>query len=274
MRVLQVDAFTSKPFRGNPAAVVLPDAPLDDDTMQAIAREMNLSETAFVVAGGEPDGGAAPDADAWRLRWFTPTTEIDLCGHATLATAHALWEEGRLDPASPARFDTRSGRLTCQREPDGAIAMDLPADPPSQATLPEVVRSQLPPVSWTGRSRAWYVARLDRADLLRSWQPDLGAIASLNSIGLVITAAGDRPGLDIVSRAFLPQLGIPEDPVTGAAHAAVGPLWAAWLELDEVRCEQASARGGELRVRVHPERVDVIGPAVTVLAGELHLDAG
>lgn len=259
LRFTQVDAFTREPFRGNPAAVFVLDAPLADEQMQLIAREMNLSETAFVVRG---------DAGVFDLRWFTPVVEMDLCGHATLAAAHALWEDGVLDAGAEARFDTRSGRLTCRPDDDGAIAMDFPVDAPSMASLPPAVAAVLPDASWTGRGRAFHVARLEAPGLVRSWTPDLDAIASLDSTGLIITAAGNGD-VDAVSRVFLPQLGIPEDPVTGAAHCTLGPLWAAWLDRDEVRCEQASVRGGELVVRVRDDRVDLVGHAVTVIEGTL-----
>lgn len=244
MELVVVDAFTDQPFHGNPAAVTVLDAFPEDHSMQAIAREMNVSETSFVV--GRSDG----DFD---LRWFTPSTEVELCGHATLAAAHAL--------GGAARFHTRSGLLTCTPE-DGWIAMDLPSDPPAESDVPSALR--LPGLQWYGTSRWDGLAQLSDADLVRGLEPDLGAIATLSGRGLIVTAAGDRPGVDCVSRFFAPQSGIPEDPVTGSAHCVLAEFWGARLGIDSLVGEQASARGGVVRMHRTGDRVTVSGQAVTV----------
>ncbi len=266
MRFTQVDAFTDTPFAGNPAAVFVLDEPLPEPRMQLIAREMNLSETAFVV----PNDTRVDGCPCFDLRWFTPTHEIDLCGHATLATAHVLWDLHRLDRDVPARFDTKSGRLVCTSdEGDPDIVMDFPANPPEDAPLPEALTDAFPALAWFGRAKGWYLARVADAQMVRDLTPDMEAVASLDEHGLIVTAPGDRDGVDVVSRVFVPQMGIPEDPVTGSAHCVIGPVWAEWLGVDEVSCHQASARGGDLTVRMQGERVELVGRAVTVLTGEL-----
>lgn len=265
MRFTQVDAFTSDAFAGNPAAVFVLPAPLADERMQLIAREMNLSETAFVSATGERED----DTPVFDLRWFTPTKEIDLCGHATLATAHVLWAEEHLDRDLPALFDTRSGRLACRTGDDGAVAMDFPANPPFDCPLPAPLEDVFPALAWFGRADGWYLARLADAQMIRDLAPDLASIMALDERGLIVTAPGDRDGVDAVSRVFVPQMGIPEDPVTGAAHCVIGPAWGGWLGVAEVRCHQASERGGDMVVRLRGERVELVGDAVTVLEGTL-----
>lgn len=266
MRFTQVDAFTSTPFAGNPAAVFVLDEPLSEERMQLIAREMNLSETAYCVRT-ERTAGGVPVFD---LRWFTPTHEIDLCGHATLATAHVLWEEHHLDRDVAASFDTASGRLVCTSdEGSPSIGMDFPANPPEDAPLPEPLKEAFPALAWFGRGRGWYLARLADAQMVRDLVPDMDAVNALGDHGLIVTAPGDAAGTDAVSRVFVPHMGIPEDPVTGSAHCVIGPAWADWLGVDEVRCEQASARGGEMTVQVRGDRVGLVGEAVTVLTGDL-----
>ncbi|MGH2717007.1 MAG: PhzF family phenazine biosynthesis protein [Actinomycetota bacterium] len=243
-----VDAFTDRPFTGNPAAVGVLDSFPDEARMQAIAREMNLSETAFVVAreGGDHD-----------LRWFTPSTEVDLCGHATLAAAHVLG--GSL--GGSARFHTRSGVLDCTQQ-DGWIWMDFPADPPEPGPPPGIDFGA--EVRWAGRGRFDHLVELASASNVRSYRPDLGAIAAIGMRGLILTAAGDRPGIDCVSRMFGPNVGIPEDPVTGSAHCTLAHHWGQRLGLDELTGEQASARGGIVRMRRSGDRVVLGGKAVTV----------
>ena len=240
-----VDAFTDEPFAGNPAAVALVDAFPTDERMQAIAREMNLSETAFVV----PRNDSEHD-----LRWFTPLVEVDLCGHATLASAHVL--------GGTAAFHTRSGRLACTVSDDGWIDMALPSDPPAAAEPPPLVSSA--EWRWYGRGRADVVIELATAAQVRSYEPDLAALAALGSRAVVITAAGDRDGIDCVSRVFGPNVGIPEDPVTGSAHAALAAFWSQRVGRDQLVGEQASSRGGIVRMRVADDHVVVSGKAVTV----------
>ena len=245
LELVTVDAFTDVPFAGNPAAVALVDAFPDAAVMQAVAREMNLSETAFVVA--REDG----DHD---LRWLTPTTEVELCGHATLASAHVL--------GGTARFHTASGLLRCTTTSDGWIEMDFPADPPLAAQPPATL--SLPGVVWYGTGRWDAVAVLEDAAAVRGLVPDLNGIASVGTRLVVVTAAGDRPGIDCVSRAFAPNAGVAEDPVTGSAHCTLAGYWGDRLGRDELVGEQASARGGIVRMRRAGDRVVIAGQAVTV----------
>jgi predicted PhzF superfamily epimerase YddE/YHI9 len=240
-----VDAFTDRPFSGNPAAVALVEEFPDDEQMQIIAAEMNLSETAFAVERAE---------GAYDLRWFSPAVEVDLCGHATLATTHLL---GR-----PARFKTKSGELVCSITNDGLIEMDFPADPPEEAPLP--AGTGLAAVEWYGRGRFDGLAQLSSAAAVRSMVPDLAAIERLGGRALIVTATGDRPGIDCVSRVFAPATGISEDPVTGSAHCTLASFWGKRLGLDTLTGEQASARGGIVSMRRAGERVVLGGRAVTV----------
>jgi predicted PhzF superfamily epimerase YddE/YHI9 len=240
-----VDSFTDRPFAGNPAAVALVDHFPDDTEMQLIAREMNLSETAF--AAFRADG-------SYDLRWFTPTVEVDLCGHATLATAHVLGGAGR--------FVTRSGLLTCTTGEDEWIQMDFPADPPAACDLPTTLG--IGGVKWCGRGRSDLLVELADADAVRSLEPDLAAIAALACRLVIVTAAGDQVGIDCVSRVFAPAAGIPEDPVTGSAHCTLAPFWAQRLGRPSLVGEQASARGGIVRMKVEGDRVILGGRAVTV----------
>jgi predicted PhzF superfamily epimerase YddE/YHI9 len=240
-----VDAFTDTPFTGNPAAVAIVDAFPDVDLMQAVALEMNLSETAFVVA--REDG----DHD---LRWFTPTMEVDLCGHATLAAAHVLG--GR------ARFHTRSGLLSCVPSNDGWIEMDFPSDRPTRVEPPTTL--DLPGMVWYGVGRSDALAELRDAALVRDLDPDLAGVASTGTRLVIVTASGDRPGIDCVSRAFAPNAGIPEDPVTGSAHCTLAGYWGERLDRDNLVGEQASSRGGMVRMRREGDRVVLAGQAVTM----------
>jgi predicted PhzF superfamily epimerase YddE/YHI9 len=240
-----VDSFTERPFGGNPAAVAVVDRFPDEGEMQMIAREMNLSETAFAVAR---------DDGSYDLRWFTPTVEVDLCGHATLAAAHVLGGAGR--------FVTRSGLLTCSMGDDGWIQMDFPSDPPIATDRPTTLH--LDGIRWCGRGRNDLLIELADAAAVRALQPDLGAIADLGVRCVVVTAAGDKDGIDCVSRVFAPSAGIPEDPVTGSAHCTLAPFWADRLGRDVLVGEQASARGGIVRMRMAGDRVILGGRAVTV----------
>jgi predicted PhzF superfamily epimerase YddE/YHI9 len=245
LELTTVDAFTSVPFAGNPAAVAVLGRFPDDSLMQNVAREMNLSETSFVVPRG--DGG-------FELRWFTPAVEVELCGHATLAAAHVL--------GGSARFHTRSGLLTCERSDDGWIEMDLPGDVPVAADVPPGLG--LGDVAWYGKGRWDAISVLADAEAVRTLVPDLAAMASLGTRSVIVTAPGDRPGVDCVSRVFGPNVGIDEDPVTGSAHCTVAAYWGDRLDVSELVGEQASPRGGMIRMRRQGDRVVVAGQAVTV----------
>ena len=260
--ILQVDAFTDAPFHGNPAAVCFLDGARDDAWMQSVAQEMNLAETAFLRA--RPDGPGEFD-----LRWFTPTVEVDLCGHATLASAHALWESGRLAAPVPARFHTRSGVLTAERREDW-IELDFPSLP-AQATAPPPDLGAGLGVSmvFVGQSRFDYLVELSSEATLRALRPDLAALRRVQGRGVIVTSASDSPEFDFVSRYFAPNYGIDEDPVTGSAHCVLAPYWAGKLGRSTLTGYQASPRGGVVLVRLEGDRVRLGGKAVTVLRGEL-----
>lgn len=257
--LIQVDAFTDKPFGGNPAAVCLLEEPAGADWMQSVAREMNLSETAFLYPGG----------DGYRLRWFTPAAEVDLCGHATLASAHVLWEEGKLAPNEAVRFHTKSGLLTCTRN-DGWIEMDFPATPVEGAEPPNALIEALGVTpKYAGKTAFDYFVEVGTEEIVRSIEPDFSLLATLDVRGVIVTSATGGPEFDFVSRFFAPGHGINEDPVTGSAHCALGPFWGERLHKNEVTGYQASARGGIVHVRLNGDRVDICGQAVTVMKGEL-----
>ena len=227
--------------------------------MQLVAAEMNLSETAFVV----------PRDDGFGLRWFTPTTEVDLCGHATLASAHVLWETGRLAEADTARFHTRSGLLTAEREGDW-IELDFPATPAEPIEPPAGLSDLLGSVpKFVGRSRFDLLLELTDAEELRDLNPDFGGLSSLPVRGLIVTAKSDVPEYYFLSRFFAPAAGIAEDPVTGSTHCALAPYWGERLGKSEMTAYQASARGGVVKVKLAGDRVLLRGQAVTVLRGEL-----
>jgi PhzF family phenazine biosynthesis protein len=255
-----VDAFAAAPFTGNPAAVVLPVAPATDGWLAAVAAEMNLSETAF--AWPRPDGW-------WDLRWFTPTVEVDLCGHATLATAHVLWETGRARADEPIRFATRSGPLAAARRADGWIELDLPVDPVRPIDPPAGLEAALGVrPTFVGSGAANLLVELESAAAVRAMRPDQGWLATSIPDGLIATARSDDPGTAIVSRYFCPAAGIAEDPVTGSAHCALAPHWAPRVGA-RFRAVQASVRGGVLEVALRGDRVLVAGAAVTTVVGEL-----
>lgn len=261
-RIVQVDAFTNRPYAGNPAAVcVLPAGRSSDPAwMQALAREMNLSETAFVAPAGE----------AFGLRWFTPSVEVDLCGHATLASAHVLWEEGILPAGRQARFDTKSGRLTADQR-DGWIELDFPAVPTAPCSPPADLQAALGVEGeYVGKNRMDYFVAVRSEALVRGLQPDHSRLRRLPVRGVVVTAPADRGSeFDFVSRFFAPGSGVDEDPVTGSAHCALAPYWTARLGKTAMTGYQASPRGGVVRTRVAGDRVILGGQAVTVLRGEL-----
>jgi len=259
LTIYQVDAFTDRPFAGNPAAVCLLPAARDDKWMRAVAREMNLSETAFLVR----------QDDGHNLRWFTPTVEVDLCGHATLASAHILWETGNLQPDQPARFSTRSGILTAERRGDW-IELDFPANPPETAPLPAGLDEALgASVRYVGKSRFDYLVELESESVVRGLQPDFNRLGRVAARGIMVTSRSESPEFDFVSRFFAPQSGVNEDPVTGSSHCCLGPFWAERLAKQELRARQISARGGIVKVRFAGDRVKLGGQAVTVLRGEL-----
>lgn len=258
-RITQVDAFTATRFTGNPAAVCLLPEPRDASWMQQFAQEMNVSETAFVVRR----------ADGFDLRWFTPTVEVALCGHATLASAHVLWEEGHLDPAAQARFHTKSGLLTAERRGDW-IELDFPATRPEPAASPAGLADALGVVPrFVARSSFDYLVEIESEARLRDLAPDFTMLRTLPVRGVIATCRSESPDFDFVSRFFAPAAGIDEDPVTGSAHCALGPYWSDRLGKDEFMAYQASARGGVMRVSVRGDRVGLGGQAVTVLRGEL-----
>jgi len=255
----QVDAFTSHIFGGNPAAVCPLEDWLPDATMQAIARENNLAETAFFL----------PNDQGYHLRWFTPQVEIDLCGHATLATAHVIYQH--LDGEKESlHFDTRSGPLRVSREGD-KLSMDFPARPPSPLSMEEALAEALGvEVQYVGKSRDILV-RLENEQTLRNLNPRLDLIAKLDCVGVIATARGEE-GVDFVSRFFAPQVGVPEDPVTGSAHSTLIPYWGKELGKTEMFALQVSPRGGELWTRWEGERVSIKGEARTYLEGMISID--
>ncbi len=257
--IYQVDAFTDTPFKGNPAAVcVLPQAG-DEGWMQSLATEMNLSETAFLVQ----------QDDGYNLRWFTPAVEVDLCGHATLASAHILWETGLLAEDQEARFFTRSGLLTAARHGDW-IQLDFPSEPESASEAPESLDKALgASATYVGKNRFDYLVEVESEDLVRNLTPDFQMLSSISSRGFMVTSRSDTNEFDFISRFFAPAFGINEDPVTGSAHCCLGPYWAVKLDKTELTAYQASPRGGIVRVRVSPERVYLFGKAVTVMRGVL-----
>jgi PhzF family phenazine biosynthesis protein len=261
MLLLQVDAFTSQPFRGNPAAICLLDRQRDDGWMQSVAAEMNLSETAFLL----------PRDDGFLLRWFTPAVEVALCGHATLASAHALWEERLAPQDAQIRFHTKSGLLTAER--DGAvIELDFPATPaqPSEPAAGLLEALGIAKPVHVGRNRFDYFIEIDSEDAVRALNPNHAELRKIEVRGVVVTSrAGSTTAADFVSRFFAPGSGVDEDPVTGSAHCCLAPYWAEKLGKEELTGFQASSRGGYVRVRVAGDRVKLGGKAVTVLRGEL-----
>jgi PhzF family phenazine biosynthesis protein len=258
-KMVQVDAFTAEAFRGNPAAVCVLEEARDAVWMQRVAAEMNLAETAFV----EPRG------DGFGLRWFTPKVEVDLCGHATLASAHVLWESGRLSPSESARFHTKSGLLTAERRGDW-IELDFPATPEEAATAPPGLAGALgaEPL-YVGRSKFDHLVELDSEEAVARLRPDFARLAAVPARGVIVTARSARPDFDFVSRFFAPAVGINEDPVTGSAHCCLAPFWSRRLGKENFLARQISARGGVVKIRLQGDRVLLAGQAVTVLVGDL-----
>lgn len=281
--IYQVDAFTTKPFAGNPAGVCILPKKMPEDWMKAVAREMNLSETAFLLPVEDTGKEARSDKErmaedtqvgkgqtVFNLRWFTPVTEVDLCGHATLASAHILWETGRLLPNQQARFHTRSGMLTADKRDDW-IEMNFPSKPEQPATIPidfPAVLGVQP--KYVGRNQFDYLVEVDNETVLRGMKPDFFRLAKMPVRGVIATCLPDEPEkFDFVSRFFAPAVGINEDPVTGSAHACLGWFWGKRLGKTEMTAYQASARGGVVKVRLAGDRVILSGQAVTVIRGEI-----
>ncbi len=265
IELFQVDAFTDRPFAGNPAAVCLLNEQAGKRStqwMQQVAAEMNLSETAFVQ----------PEQDGFSLRWFTPKAEVELCGHATLATSHVLWKEGILDLDKPATYNTLSGTLTARRLLHGGqpwIELDFPATFPEEIDPPEGLLQALGiKAVYVGKSRFDYLVAIESEEILRTLTPDFAALLALGVRGVMVTAQGSEP-FDFVSRFFAPGVGIDEDPVTGSAHCALTPYWARVLGKQTMRAFQASPRGGSLEVELAEDHVRLRGQAVTVLRGTL-----
>jgi PhzF family phenazine biosynthesis protein len=257
--LFQVDAFPDRPFAGNPASVCLLPGPRDAEWMQKVAMEMNLSETAFLY----------PDHDGYRLRWFTPTTEVALCGHATLASAHILWEQDRLERSRQARFYTPSGLLTAGCH-ENQIELDFPATPAQPTEAPTNLLEALAVTPrFVGKARFDYLIEVDSEATVRGLKPDHAGLACLGVRGVIVTAASETSEFDFVSRFFAPGAGITEDPVTGSAHCCLAPYWAARLGKPTMRGYQASARGGVVGVHLAGDRVRLRGRAVTVFAGQL-----
>jgi len=260
IRIVQVDAFTNKPFAGNPAAVCVLNQPAAEDWMRYVAREMNLSETAFLT----------PHEGGYQLRWLTPAVEVKLCGHATLAAAHVLWEDGHLPAGKQAQFHTRSGLLLADRrgewiELDFPATLVTPAAPPPEL-LPALGVEQ---AVFVGKNVFDYLVEVDSEEALRRLSPDHSRLRKLPVRGVIVTARSAESDFDFVSRFFAPGSGIDEDPVTGSAHCALAPYWGQRLGKEEMTAFQASARGGVVRVRLQGERVILGGQAVTVMTGEL-----
>jgi len=259
LTVFHVHAFSAEPYTGNPAAVCILPQPMDESWMQNVAREMNLSETAFLFREGE----------GFRLRWFTPAVEVDLCGHATLASAHILWQMGYARPNEKVSFYTRSGVLTAERK--GVwIEMDFPAKPEEPAPEPAGLAKALGvTIKYLGKNQFDYLVEVDSEQIVRTLKPDFTLLGTLPIRGVIVTSLSSSREYDFVSRFFAPRVGVNEDPVTGSAHCCLGPFWGNRLHKNDLVAYQASPRGGVVRVRLMGPRVVLGGQAITVLRGEL-----
>ncbi len=259
--IFQVDAFTGEPFKGNPAGVCLLQRPAEASWMQNVAAEMNVAETAFPL----------PEADGFRLRWFTPAVEVKLCGHATLAAAHILWEQGILAPEQEAKFRTLSGLLTARRDGE-LIELNFPARP-ILPRLPDWTDAVIGAIGvkpvFIGSSEEDMLVEAVDEETVRSLQPDLAMLKALPARGVIVTSRAADPRFDFVSRFFAPAVGVNEDPVTGSSHCVLTPYWSRRLGKSSMTAYQASARGGVLHVRLDNDRVRIAGRAVTVIRGEL-----
>ncbi|MDH4157111.1 MAG: PhzF family phenazine biosynthesis protein [candidate division Zixibacteria bacterium] len=257
--IIQVDSFASEPFKGNPAGVCLLKRAADESWMQNVASEMNLSETAFLY----------PEGEGYHLRWFTPKCEVEMCGHGTLASAHLLFEDGHLPPDATALFYTLSGELRACKV-GALIELDFPATPAEEVEPPFGLLEALgTEARFVGMTRFDALVDVGSEKIVRGMQPDFGSLAAIDVRGAVVTAPSDSAEYDFVSRFFAPAAGINEDPVTGSAHCALGPYWQTRLGKNELTAFQASARGGEVHVRINGDRVFLAGRAVTVIRGEL-----
>jgi len=257
--LFQVDAFASKPFWGNPAAVCLLPEACDASWMQQVAAEMNLSETAFLY----------PKGPGYDLRWFTPVCEVDLCGHATLASAHVLWEEQHVDSETVIQFETRSGMLRAEKK-ENRIQIDFPAEAEQGVDAPlELLEALNIEAVYLGKTRFDYLIEVRNETVLRGIQPDFNRLKNVAMRGVIVTASTSNAGYDFVSRFFAPAVGIDEDPVTGSAHCVLGPYWEKRIGKNELTAYQVSARGGKLKVRCQGERVFLEGEALTVFRGSL-----
>jgi PhzF family phenazine biosynthesis protein len=261
--VFQVDSFTDRPFCGNPAGVCLLGKEPAEDWMRGVAAEMNVSETAFLW----------PEGKGFRVRYFTPLIEIPLCGHATLGSAHVLWEEGLISRKEPIYVETKGGSLAARRE-GKLICLDFPAIPASECPIPEDAAAALraKPVSASCIAREGLLVELSSEEEVRDLSPDLFRLGQCGLGGTIVTAPAAGDEYDFVSRFFAPEWGIPEDPVTGAAHCSLGPYWAERFGKTELVGRQLSRRGGTVRVRVRGDRVDLLGKAVTVMKASFLVD--
>jgi len=259
-KVVHVDAFSERPFGGNPAGVCILTEPRSYIWMQRLAEEMNLSETAFL----------RKEDDGYSLRWFTPTVEVELCGHATLASAHVLWELGYLPANEPAHFSTLSGWLHCRRK-DSWIEMEFPIERESECKSPpkDLIEAIDAPISYVGQNRFDYVVEVDSETSLRALIPNHSLLKKLPVRGVIVTAPSSSPEFDFVARFFAPTIGISEDPVTGSAQCCLGPYWAERLGKTELLGYQASRRGGIVRVTVQKDNILLAGQAVTIYQGEV-----
>jgi len=259
MKLAQVDAFTDRPFGGNPAAVCLLNEPVSDQWMQNVAKEMNLSETAFLLK----------ESASFNLRWFTPETEVELCGHATLAAAHMLWEWNLVQLNDDIEFSTLSGRIYARRS-DKWIEMDFPAEPPKESTYPKVLLEALGvKVAQVARNRFDYLVILESEEAVKEVRPNFGLLMEVDTRGVIVTAKSDSTDADFVSRFFAPRVAVDEDPVTGSAHCCLAPYWAKRLDKDELVGYQYSERGGTVRTRIADDRVFLSGKALTIFLGDL-----
>jgi len=260
LRIVQVDAFTNRPFAGNPAAVCVLSEPRPEQWLRDVAREINLSETAFLW----------PRDGEFDLRWLTPAVEVDLCGHATVASAHVLWQDGHLPEGRQARFHTRSGLLTADRRGDW-IELNFPAKIATAVEAPADLLHGLgiEQARFVGRNAFDYLVEIDSEDAVRKLSPDYSALRKFEVRGVIVTARASDPEFDFVSRFFAPGAGVDEDPVTGSAHTALGPYWAGKLDKQAMIAYQASARGGVVQVTMAGDRVLLGGQAVTVMTAEL-----
>lgn len=259
IEIYQADAFTDRPFGGNPAGVCLLPGPADEEWMQKVARDMNLPETAFLYA----------EKGGYSLRWFTPTVEVELCGHATLASAHVLWESGRVPRSRGIEFYTLSGTLTAAVNGE-MIELDFPSEPESEAEAPPaLIESLCVKPLYVGRNRFDYIVEVGSEKEVRALSPDFPLLATIPARGVMVTAVSDDPKYDFISRFFGPASGINEDPATGSAYCCLGPYWEKKLGKSEFLAYQASERGGVIGVRVLGQRVKLLGKAVTIFKGQM-----